>query len=373
MSESEAYIGLDVHKESIAVAIAESGRHGEVRFYGNVPNTSTDLIKIVNKFSEKYRTVEYVYEAGPCGYAIFRKLTELGQLCAVVAPSKIFSSTTNRKKNDHRDAITLARLFRANELTKVWVPDEVHESIRDLVRARHCANKDAKIAKQRIKSFLLKYDLKYSGKSWTRKYKLWLANLQFKNEAQQIAFQNYINAFEQADSRKKQLEQQIRDIYPSWSLAPLVTALQALRGVALVIAISVVSELGDISRFDTAKQLMAFLGLVPGEHSSGNSVRPRGITKTGNKSMRFLLFEAAWSYRQKAKVGAYKLQNMPSDIPQNIKDIAWKAQLRLRKRYIKLISSGKKSTVAITAVARELVGFMWAIATEVSATHCTSK
>jgi transposase len=284
----------------------------------------------------------------------------------VIAPSHIPQRPGDRVKNDHRDAKTLARLGRAGELTSVWVPDPVHESMRDLVRARHAANRDVKEARQRIQSFLLKYHLVYGCKSWTKRHRLWLANRQFAHPAAQIAFQGYLNALEQAESRQAELEREIRDLVPAWSLCPLVTALQALRGVALIVAATVVAEVGDFTRFENPRQLMAYMGLVPGEYSTGAKTRPRGITKAGNAWVRRVLFEAAWNYRHTAKVGAYKLSHMPTEIPQAAKDIAWKAQLRLCKRYRTLLARGKKSQVAITAIARELLGFIWAIARSVS-------
>lgn len=367
MSTKKAYIGLDVHKDTLAVAIAPTNQNdNEVRFFGNIPNTLEHLKKLVKKLHEHYQELEFSYEAGPCGYIIYRQLTEWKEKCIVVSPSHIFRKPNDRIKNDHRDAVTIARLARAGELVHVWVPDEIHEAMRDLIRARHAANKDLKIARQRIKSFLLRYDKRYSGKSWTYRHRIWLANFKFEHEAQQIAFQSYINAMEQAIARREQLETQMRELCPAWSLAPIVEALQALKGVGLIIAITMIAELGDIRRFDNPKQLMAFLGLIPGEYSSGSRIRPRGITKTGNKFLRSLLYEAAWSYRQHAKIGAHMLTYMPPNLPQTIKDIAWKAQLRLRKRYKNLVEKGKKSQVAITAVARELIGFMWAIANQLS-------
>ena len=369
MDGIRAYVGLDVHKESIAVAIAEHGREGEVRFWGNIPNTAEQVRRTVCKIVERHKLVEFVYEAGPCGYGIYRQLTELGWVCHVVAPSHIPRRPGDRVKNDHRDAKTLARLMRAGELTTIWVPDEVHEAMRDLVRARHAAHWDLKVARQRIQSFLLKRDCIYGNKSWTQKHRIWLANRSFPHTTQQIAFQCYLNAMEQALSRREELEQQIIQFLPEWSLEPIVRALQALRGVGMVIAVSVVAEVGDLTRFDNPKQLMAYLGITPGEHSSGGTVRPRGITKAGNKTIRSLLYEAAWSYRQRPKVGSYMLQHMPDKNPQMVKDIAWKAQLRLCRRYRQLLSRGKKSQVAITAVARELVGFMWFIAQTIAAHH----
>jgi transposase len=362
MAKIRAYVGLDVHKATIAVSIAEAGASGEVRFLGNYANTPDQVKKLVAAIVKRHRCVEFTYEAGPCGYGIYRQILSLGQACQVIAPSHILRRPGDKTKNDHRDSMTLARLARAGELTRVWVPDEVHEAARDLVRARHAANRDLRHARQRIQSYLLKTGRLYERKPWTGRHLTWLANLKFLHAAQQIAFQNYVNAMEQALTRRTQMEQQLNSLIASWTLSPLVIALQAMRGVAMIIAATVAAEVGDMTRFSNPRQLMAYLGLTPGEFSSGTKTRPRGITKAGNSTVRSLLYEAAWNYRQTPKVGAYMLAHMPKDIPQAAKDIAWKAQLRLCKRYHKLIAGGKKSQVAITAVARELLGFMWAIA-----------
>lgn len=361
-TEHDAFIGLDVHKESIAIAIADPGRGAEVRFYGNINNEPNAINRIFTKFKMNFENMLVCYEAGPCGYRLYRQLISSDIECDVVAPSRIPKSPTDRIKNDHRDAVSLARLLRSNELTKVWTPDETHEAMRDLVRARGASKKDTKIARQRVQSILLRTGRKYDKKSWTRRHRIWLSNQTYDIASQQIAFQHYIQALEQAENRTKQLEDEILNLLPEWSLGDLVIQLQALRGVALVIAVSVVSEIGDFNRFSNPKQIMAYLGLIPGEHSSGNSTRNTGITKVGNKEVRRLLYEAAWSYRQGAKVGQWMLVHLPDGVTQNSKDIAWKAQQRLCRRYRSLVAKGKKSQVAVTAIARELVGFMWDIA-----------
>lgn len=368
MGEFNAFIGLDVHRDTISVAIAEAGRGGEVRSWGIVPNSGPGLEKLMKKLANKHGAIEVVYEAGPCGYGIYRRLIDAGIACRVIAPNRMPRRAGERIKNDTRDAVTLARLLRAGELAFIWVPDEVHEAVRDLVRARHSASSDVRRARQRILSFLLKYGRKYDGATWRHKHRMWLANQSFDHPAQQITFQTALNTEEQAVARRASIDTELANLLPHWSLAPAVIALQALRGIGSVIAITIVAEIGEFRRFTNARQLMAFLGLVPGEHSSGSTIRPRAITKAGNSPLRALIFEASWHYRQIPKVGEFTLRRRP-DLPQAIKDIAWKAQLRLNGRYRHLLAKGKRAQVAITAVARELVGFIWAIgcAAELSA------
>lgn len=357
-----AYIGLDVHKETLAVAIAAPERLGEVRYYGTINNEAQAVRRLFQKLQGLYGNILSCYEAGPCGFGLYHQLIAMNIKCQVIAPSRIPKSPTDRIKNDHRDAISLARLLRAGELTPVWIPDLTHEAMRDLIRARAAAKRDSRVARQRILSMLLRTDKRYAGKHWTGKHRTWLANQSFSQPSQQIAFQHYCQSLEQIEDRILQLDQEISRLLPEWSLCNLVCQLQALKGVGQLIAITLVAEPGDFSRFSNPKQLMAFLGLVPGEYSSGNSIRPRGITKVGNSELRRLLYEAAWSYRTPAKVGAWLIYYRPDSVTQYSKDIAWKAQQRLCSRYRTLTAKGKKSQVAITAVARELTGFMWDIA-----------
>lgn len=361
-NDYSAYIGLDVHKDSIAVAIATSERQSEVRFWGNIAFSYPSITRLLKKLSKLYPSFLTCYEAGPTGYNLYRFFISMGIDCIVVAPSRIPNISTQRIKNDHRDAVGLARLLRAGELSGIWVPDAGHEAMRDLVRARACAKHDEKIAKQRIQSMLLRTGRKYDKKSWTVRHKIWLANQSFDLSSQQIAFEHYKQSLEQIENRILQLDKEIDHLLPNWSLFNLVTQLQALKGVGKLIAISLATEIGDFSRFSNPKQIMAFLGMIPGEHSSGKTIRHAGITKTGNPELRRLLYEAAWSYRNNAKVGQWLITHRPENLSQEAKDISWKAQQRLCFRYRHLLAKGKRSQVAITAVARELLGFMWDIA-----------
>ena len=283
----------------------------------------------------------------------------------VAAPSMIPKKSGDRIKNDNRDAVMLARLHRAGELTAVFVPDVEDEAMRDLSRARGDAVIVAKKAKQRLKAFLLRNGVVFAGKSqWSKAYFSWLADIAMPHPAQQIALQEYIDAVHESLRRVDRLTDQIRQMVTGWRLAPMVKALQAARGVSLVVAVTVLAELGDLGRFKKPSQLMAYLGLVPSEHSSGPNIRRGGITKTGNGHVRKVLVEAAWAYRMQARVSRVLLKRQQG-VPQKVCRIAWKAQLRLCARYRRLTAKGKPKQKVVTAIARELSAFLWAIAKQV--------
>jgi transposase len=292
------FIGMDVHKNSITIAIAEEGSRGSARVYGAISNNLDALDKFCRKMVSTASELHFVYEAGPCGYAIHRHLTGKGFDCMVTAPSMIPKKSGDRIKNDTRDAKTLARLHRAGELTAVYVPDTQDEAMRDLSRAREDAVVAGRKAKQRLNAFLLRHGITYSGKTkWSRAHFNWLSDISMPHPAQQIAFQEYIDAIHESLERIDRLTEQIRQMVPEWRLAPIVDALQAARGVSLIVAVTMLSELGDLNRFQHPRQLMAYLGLVPSEDSSSDNIKRGGITKTGNGHARKVLIEAAWAYR----------------------------------------------------------------------------
>jgi transposase len=364
MVECITYVGLDVHKDDVVVALAEGGLRGDVRDYGRIANTPAALAKLVGKLGRDGVTLRFCYEAGPCGYGIQRQLSAAGHDCIVVAPSLIPRRPGDRVKTDRRDAASLAKLHRAAELTSVWVPDSEHEAIRDLVRARLDAVHALRRARQQVSGFLLRQGCHYGRPAWTKLHRRWLAGLKFERALHHVVLEDYIQAVEAAEARRDRLTTQIEACLPEWTLAPVVAALQTLRGMALVNAATLVAELGDLTRFANPRQLMAYLGLVPSEHSSGTSVKRGGITKAGNNAARRVLIEAAWTYRFPARLSRELLLRQESQ-SKPIREIAWKAQLRLCARYRKLARTGKPANVVTTAIARELAGFVWAIARQV--------
>lgn len=365
MKEYSTFIGMDVHKNSIDIAIADEGRKGQVRHYGKIDGTLSALDKVVRKLVSKGNRLYFVYEAGPCGYQIYRHLTAHGFDCDVVAPSRIPKESGNQIKNDRRDALTLARLHRAGELTAVYVPQTEDEAIRDLTRAREDAKCDEKRSKQRLLSFLLRSGFRYTGKSqWGKAHMRWLSDIKMPHRSQQIVLHEYIGTVDQCKERVQRLTEQIQQLLPEWQLFPVVQALQSMRGVSTIVAATTVAEIGDMKRFHTPAELMSYLGLVPSEHSSGTKTRRGSITKAGNGHVRRVLTEAAWAYHLPARVSRPLLKRQEG-LPESVCDIAWKAQLRLCSRYRHLWNKGKAKQVIITAIARELCGFMWAIANEI--------
>ena len=366
MADRITYVGLDVHKDSIVVAVAAGGLRGEVREYGRIANTSAALDRLLRTLGDGMK-LRFCYEAGPCGYGIHRRLSARGHECVVVAPSLIPRRAGDRVKTDRRDAASLAKLHRAGELTAVWVPDCRHEAMRDLIRARLDAVHSLRRARQQLSGFLLRQGCHYGRPAWTKLHRRWLAGLSFAQAVHHIVLEDYIATVEDAEARRDRLTAQIEAMLPDWTLAPIVAALQTMRGMALVNAATLIAELGDLSRFANPRQLMAYLGLVPSEYSSGANIKRGGITKAGNRAARRLLIEAAWSYRFPARLSREVLLRQERQ-PKLIRDIAWKGQLRLCARYRSLVRTGKSANIVTTAIARELAGFVWAIARQVTVT-----
>lgn len=351
------YIGLDTDKKWIDISVAEALPGGEVRYFGKVANSAASLDRALKRLGREAGALVVCYEAGPCGYGIHRRLDgRPGVICQVIAPSLTPRRAGDRVKTNRRDSLTLARLLRAGELTPVWVPDAAHEAMRDLVRARAAAVSDLGRCRQRIGGFLLRQEIGYVGKPWTRKHRLWLGRLAFAAPAHRLMFAELLDALDQTQARRDRLLDHIAELWPAWSLAWLVEALQALRGYALINAVTVAAEIGDPRRFESPRQLMSFVGLVPSERSTGESVRRGGLTKTGNGRARKALIEAAWTYARPARRPA------AAHHPAEIRAIADKARHRLTARYRKLHGRGKLAQVAVAAVARESLGFIWAIA-----------
>lgn len=360
MKEFIKYVGMDVHKETIAVSVAPSNA-AEVRYVGEIANTAQAIEKLVKQLRKDGADLTFCYEAGPCGYGIHRQLMDLGWQCQVVAPSLIPKKAGDRVKTDRRDSLMLARLHRAGELTAVWVPDGAQEALRDLTRAREDMKHLQRQAKQRLLAFLLRHGRSYGGKSnWTQAHYHWLEEMKFEQPVQQIVFQEYVDTVKALTQRVNGLDKQIESAAPQCVFWPVIQALMALRGVSLLTAMTIVAEIGDLKRFKSAPQLMAYLGVVPSEHSSGGTKSRGGITKTGNGHVRRVLVEAAWTYRHPARKTA-TLQRRAQRTSQEVQEIAWNAQKRMCGRYKLLEGRGKLKVQVCTAIARELTGFIWAI------------
>ncbi|HZD48787.1 MAG TPA: IS110 family transposase [Silvibacterium sp.] len=368
MREKVRFLGLDVHAETIAVAIAEPD--GEVRSLGTIPNREESIRKLVKKLGSVER-LRACYEAGPTGYVIYWQLTALGVGCEVIAPTLVPVKAGDRVKTDRRDAERLARSYRAGDLTAVWVPEEGSEALRDLVRAREAAKQDQLRARHRLGKFLLRSGQRPAAgvKAWTQSHLAWVRQLRFAHPAQEFTRLDYLHEVEHMDERVLRLERAIAEAVElaSPEFQEVIKGLQALRGVAHISAVTIAAELGEISsRFATARQLMGYSGMVPSENSSGKRTQRGGITKTGNAHLRRIVVESGWSYRLRPGIGP-ALRKRQQGVPEEIKEIAWKAQHRLHKRYLRLVATGKDHRKIVTAVGRELLGFIWAIGVKVEA------
>jgi transposase len=362
MSKIARFVGLDVHKATIAVAVAEAGAEGDPKFLGEMPFDAKRLVKRLEGLGPTSQ-LAVAYEAGPTGYGLCRHLRKSGIACQVIAPSKMPRHSGDRVKTDRRDALKLAKYLSTGQLTPIRIPSERTEALRDLIRARGDAKQAQLTARHHLSTFLLRHDQRYTqGKShWTQIHLQWIHSLEFDEEALRRVRDDYLHEVERLSERVERLSQAIEELSAHIQEAPLVHALQALRGVKTLTAAAIAAEIGDLHRFRSPRKLMAYLGLVPSEFSSGSSVVRGAITKTGNRHVRRLLVEAAWAYRYKPRVGP-TLRSRQRELDVEVRQIAWKAQGRLHHRYVRMLARGKSPQRALVAMARELCGFIWAIA-----------
>lgn len=359
------FVGLDVHKDCVAIAVAEDGRT-EPRFVGTCGPELRELLKALAHLGDRSHTL-IAYEAGPCGFALARQLSADGWRCQVIAVSKTPRKPGERIKTDRRDALALARYLRSGDLTPVVIPDARDEAVRDLSRARQDAVRARLKVRQQLKAMLLRHAKRFPGKtSWGAAHERYLARIGFDHPAQQIAFAEYRAAVMEAHERVERLTAALREQLEHWRYGPVVKALMCFKGIDFVAAATIVSELGDMHRFEHPKQLMAYLGLVPSEYSSGTARTQGSITKTGNTHVRRILVESAWCYRYSARLSR-PVAERQLEQPKSVRDIAWRAQLRLCSRYRRLCGRGMHSNKICVAVARELAGFLWEAARHVQA------
>jgi transposase len=351
------YVGMDVHKKTISIACAAEGE--DIRHYGTIPNHFAALDAVVRKLVSTGQAPYFVYEAGPGGYTIYRHLHSNGLSCMVAAPSLIPRKAGDRVKTDKRDAAMLVRLLRADELTRVHVPDADDEAVRDMFRARCDAKQMEKTARQDLLSFLLRIGMAYDGRHWTKMHFRWLDALSL-SPTHQLVLQEYLDTIRQCQARVSRYDSMLQEVAAQWKREPDVRKLQSLRGISFFTAVGIIAELGDLRRFKSARQLMAYAGLTPSENSSGERIRRGGITKTGNRNVRWLLVESAWSYRLKARKSAYLLKRQ-GEVSAEVAELSWKAQVRLCGRYQRLLQKGKPKCKVIVSIARELAGFIWAL------------
>lgn len=371
MKQNTLFVGLDVHAKTVNVAVAESRRDGEVRALGVVPNNPDSIRKLVKRLHKESKYLQICYEAGPCGYVLYWQMVELGVDCQVIAPTLIPKKPGDRVKTDRLDAMKLARCHRAGDLTPVWVPDKEHEALRDLIRAREATRKDLRSARHRLDKFLLKHGKRCpeKTKNWTVKHLVWLRTVDMGNRSLDYVFQDYFNEVDNQMERLKRVESAIDDAVKNGPvhIKEVMAALQLLRGVAKITAAGIVAEVGQFSRFSAPGQLMSYVGVVPSEYSTGGPGKRRqgGITKTGNSLIRRLVIEAAWNYRFKP-ISNERMKRCEQHVNEKlrlpVKEIAAAAQRRLCSRYRSLLGKGKSRQLTTTAIARELLGFIWAIA-----------
>jgi len=364
MGKNTRFVGMDVHAETIAVAVAE-GRD-EVRSLGTIANRPEAVRRLLGKLGN-LQNLRVCYEAGPTGYALYWQLSQLGVQCEVIAPSLVPMKAGDRVKTDRRDAERLARSYQSGDLTAVWVPDAKHEALRDLVRAREAAKEDQLRAKHRLGKYLLRYGQRPAEgcKAWTAAWWQWVRDLELAHAEQNTTLVELILEVDHQAQRVARLDGAIDravEIAPP-ELRAVVDALQALRGVAKVTAVTLATEFGCFSRFERATQVMSYTGMVPSEHSSGSKQHRGAITKTGNSHLRRVLVEAAWHYRHRPRI-CQRQKSLQEALPPKVAAIAWTAQGRLHRRYWALSNKSKPSAKIVTALARELAGFVWAIGVE---------